>query len=220
MKAIVFDSESTGFDEGVIIEEAHAEVEFVDGVLISSPIETAMFNPGKPIEFGAMAVHHITDEDVADCAPVSEFALPDGVEFLIGHNIDYDWELIGKPPAKRICTLALARMLWPRLTSHTQMALAYMLCYDLARDCAGKAHRADTDVLILIAILKEMLPSLEVWSMEELYAVSETARIPTVMPFGKHKGVAIENVPKDYFRWLLGQPDVDPYLRRAIEKVY
>lgn len=220
MKAVVFDSESTGFEEGVIIEEAHAEIEFIDGMLISSPIRTTMFNPGKPIEFGAMAVHHIADEDVAECRPASDFALPPDVEYLIGHNIDYDWELIGKPAVKRICTLALSRMIWPRISSHTQMALAYMLCYDLARDCAGKAHRADTDVLILIAILKEMLKSINIGSMEELYGTSEKARIPTVMPFGKHRGMVMADVPKDYFKWMLGRSDIDPYLRRAIEKVY
>ena len=42
------------------------------------------------------------------------------------------------------------------------------------------------------------------------------ARIPTVMTFGKHKGMVIKDVPRDYVRWLLGQPDVDPYLRQAL----
>jgi len=37
------------------------------------------------------------------------------------------------------------------------------------------------------------------------------------MPFGKHKGLPIREVPADYRRWLLGQSDVDPYLRRALQ---
>jgi hypothetical protein len=32
---------------------------------------------------------------------------------------------------------------------------------------------------------------------------------PQVMTFGKHKGVAIADIPADYNRWLLGQADVD-----------
>jgi exodeoxyribonuclease X len=38
------------------------------------------------------------------------------------------------------------------------------------------------------------------------------------MPFGKHRGVAMAEVPADYKRWLRGQPDVDPYLRQALER--
>jgi exodeoxyribonuclease X len=37
------------------------------------------------------------------------------------------------------------------------------------------------------------------------------------MPFGKHKGMPIAEVPKDYVRWLLNQPDIDPFLRRALQ---
>jgi exodeoxyribonuclease X len=35
------------------------------------------------------------------------------------------------------------------------------------------------------------------------------------MTFGKHKGTPLSEVPKDYVRWLLDQPNVDPYLRQA-----
>ena len=54
---------------------------------------------------------------------------------------------------------------------------------------------------------------------EDIWQASELARIPTIMPFGKHKGTAIADIPADYKRWLLGQPDVDPYLRKALEIV-
>jgi exodeoxyribonuclease X len=36
------------------------------------------------------------------------------------------------------------------------------------------------------------------------------------MTFGKWKGTPVKDVPYDYKRWLLGQPDVDPYLRKAL----
>jgi exodeoxyribonuclease X len=35
------------------------------------------------------------------------------------------------------------------------------------------------------------------------------------MTFGKHKGTPLAEVPKDYVRWLLDQPNVDTYLRQA-----
>lgn len=51
---------------------------------------------------------------------------------------------------------------------------------------------------------------------QELWAFSETARVPEVMPYGKHKGMPIADVQADYKRWLLCQPDVDPYLQKAL----
>lgn len=41
---------------------------------------------------------------------------------------------------------------------------------------------------------------------------------PEVIRFGKHAGSKIEDIPRDYKRWLLGQADIDPYLRKALEK--
>jgi exodeoxyribonuclease X len=35
------------------------------------------------------------------------------------------------------------------------------------------------------------------------------------MTFGKHKGLPLAEVPKDYVRWLLDQTNVDPFLRQA-----
>jgi exodeoxyribonuclease X len=37
------------------------------------------------------------------------------------------------------------------------------------------------------------------------------------MPFGKHKGMLLADVPSDYKQWLLTQGDRDPYLRKALE---
>lgn len=43
-------------------------------------------------------------------------------------------------------------------------------------------------------------------------------RAPVLMPFGKYKGEAIEDVPSDYFRWLLENARaLDHGLRKEIE---
>ncbi|HBZ18829.1 MAG TPA: DNA polymerase III subunit epsilon, partial [Betaproteobacteria bacterium] len=36
------------------------------------------------------------------------------------------------------------------------------------------------------------------------------------MPFGKHKGSLLSDMPRDYKEWLLKQGDIDPYLRKAL----
>jgi exodeoxyribonuclease X len=47
--------------------------------------------------------------------------------------------------------------------------------------------------------------------------MSEKARIPTIMPFGKHKGEWISQVPSDYKQWMLRQDNVSEYLRKALQ---
>ncbi|MNO08895.1 hypothetical protein D3C81_2317810 [compost metagenome] len=53
---------------------------------------------------------------------------------------------------------------------------------------------------------------------DELWAISEEARIPTIIGFGKHKGTAIADLPSDYRSWLLKQNDLDPYVRAALSR--
>jgi exodeoxyribonuclease X len=37
------------------------------------------------------------------------------------------------------------------------------------------------------------------------------------MPWGKHRGLMVKDVPTDYVRWLKSQPDTDPYILKAFE---
>jgi len=221
-KAIVFDTETTGIVDPEIIEAAWVEPLFVDYL---SPDKIAdsfcgRFKPSKPISLSAMSVHHITDEDLKDCPPSNTFGLPDDVDYLIGHNVDFDWSAAGKPVVNRICTLALSRYLWPELDSHNQSAMLYYLERDRARDLLrGKAHSAADDVCNCVIILGHIVRKLgDVDSWGALWQRSEIARIPTKMPFGKHKGVPIKEIPQDYKRWLLNQPDIDQYLRKALKE--
>ena len=37
------------------------------------------------------------------------------------------------------------------------------------------------------------------------------------MPFGKHKGEYLDDIPGDYLEWVLENCELNPYLRTAIE---
>ena len=39
----------------------------------------------------------------------------------------------------------------------------------------------------------------------------------TIMPFGKHKGSRLRDIPIGYLDWLLGLDDLRPQLRESIE---
>lgn len=218
-KSIIFDTEATGIKEPVLIEAAWLELASIDPFSVENPF-CQRYNPGKPITLGALATHHILDEELVDCPPADNFNLPNDIEYLIGHNVDFDWEVIGKPEVKRICTLALARKLWPDLDSHNQGALLYYLDRNTAREQLRNAHSALTDVEICAVILDRICQQLGIKTIEDLYTESEKARTPIVMPFGKHRGEKISEIPKYYKSWLLEQKDLDPYIRKAIQSEF
>ena len=212
---IIFDTEATGIKEPILIEAAWVELESFAPFTFTNPF-VQRYNPEKPIALGALATHHIMDEELVDCPLAASFTLPEHVDYIIGHNVDFDWGVIGKPEVKRVCTLSLARKLWPNLDSHSQSALLYYLERNTAREQLRNAHSALIDVGICAAILNHICQQLGINAVEALYAESEKARIPTTMPFGKHKGSLLADVPSDYKAWLLKQGDIDPYLRKAL----
>lgn len=150
--------------------------------------------------------------------------MPGDVIYLIGHNVDYDWRVIGEPDVKRICTQALSSRLWPLAGSHTQSAMIYLHYRAEATGLLRNAHAALDDVkncrLLLVKILDQLVSELgrPVNDWEELWQISEDARIPMIIGFGKHKGTAFADLPSDYRRWLLNQPDLDPFVRKALSR--
>jgi exodeoxyribonuclease X len=219
MRAYIFDTETTSADEPQLIEAAWI---LVSGDLNDhAPRDSFLqrYQPTKAISFGAMAVHHILPSDLADCPPNSEFRLPIDMHYMIGHKVDFDWEVAGSLNVKRICTLAMARRVWPDAESHTLGALSYMLSDNLeaVRLELRDAHNALADCYlcarVLYAIIDQCGEDLKTW--EDVYQFSEKSRVPTHMAFGKHAGKPIEDVPYDYRAWYARQPDPDPYLLRA-----
>lgn len=218
MKGLIFDTETTGFKDPVIIEAAGIHFDVEGDLEHIGDSWCYRFNPGKPIELGAMATHHIMDEELVDCPPASSFLLPGNVEYLIGHSIDYDWNAIGQPPVKRICTYAMSCLAWPELDSHSQSALTYYLNRENARSILKHAHSALADVRICQIIVGALGQHFGTTSLEQMWEVSEDARVPRVMKFGKHEGTLIEDLPFSYVVWFMKQDDVDPYLMKAFEK--
>lgn len=219
LAAFLIDTETTDTDNPEVIELAYMGPLYTP--LTDAPVECLNFRPSKPISLGALATHHIIESDLKDYPVWPGRWLPDsaGVGYLVGHNCDFDWKAIGMPAGlKRICTLALARHVWPTIDSHRLEALIYHLYpHAMARELVKNAHNAAADVGLcyrVLAALWDAVGKPDTW--ERFWQISERARIPAIMPMGKHKGMPIAHVPNDYKRWLLKQPDVDPYLAQAL----
>lgn len=226
MKVIIADTETNTLN-GYPIEIAYVSCAFQEGQLIidQENVFDGFFSCPDPISIGAMAVHHILPSEIENKPLYSTFKMPEGVTHIIGHNIDYDIRALQKcQPAlqvKGICTLALVRMVWPELEAHNLSAMYYHVMEDLvvAKRHLRGAHNAKADIYFTGVILQALLKKLAIKDMNSLWLLSEQARIPKVMTFGKHRGTEIKDLPADYVVWLLKQSEVDPYLRKALEAV-
>lgn len=224
MTAIIFDCEHTGFDGPELIEAAWVKLRGFS--LTSTESFCQRYKPSKPIQLGAMAVHHIHDDDLVDCPPNTDFQLPADTEYMIGHFIESDWNVIGRPDVKLIDTCALAKKAWPGLDSYSQSALIYHLFGRGATDMVKNAHNALADCHLCRHILDELLYRMGVQgvvvdSWQRLHELSELALVPTEMPFGKHKGVLLANLRAQYVEWLLGNYDFkqNPRLELALRSL-
>ena len=66
--------------------------------------------------------------------------------------------------------------------------MIYLLERATARERLKNAHAALDDVKNCLVLLSHIVSKLGITDWDALWVASEKARIPTVMPFGKHKG--------------------------------
>lgn len=226
MKALILDTESNDLN-GVPIEIAYLPFALKNGTVQVNLNETVSkyYSCDEQISFEAMSIHHILPEDIEGQPHYSKFRLPTECEYLIGHNIEYDVRSIQKcgvnaSKIKQICTLNMARKLWPNV-SHKLTALAYFLAEDKhkVRDLIKKAHSANVDVILTASVLKQIIIKTGVKDLNSLYLFSESASMPEFMPFGEHKGKALEELPESYVQHLLSKTDLATGLRRALLQV-
>lgn len=233
MTTYILDTETTGLVDPHMTEAAYSIIDVVDGqVQVLQAPRDKRFNPLKPISLGSMATSHICDEDVANEPPHTDFRLPSSVEYLVGHNIDYDMQVLKNAGVthtpKLICTKAMASYLLPTLESHTLVALMYYFHKDIARNQAKQAHAAVYDIYFTQLVLSSLIELAksqghDITDVESLYQFSELSRVPTHLSFGKYKGQAIADIAAhpdgaSYLKWLLNQDNVDPYLAQACQK--
>ncbi len=217
-QGLIFDTETHKL-HGDIIEAAAMEVGFTqysDYPIVPKTFEfSKRYKPSEPISIAAMAIHHIVDEDLVKCPPFTKFRMPkDDIEYLIGHNIDYDIDAVNRAGCdttkiKRICTLAMARYLWPHFESHSLTALSYQLSRDrkAARRSLKGAHSALNDCKTTYSLLLHIVRQKQIKSMEELYQFSEMTRMPTHIFNGAYKGYAISDLPDQALDELIKKSD-------------
>lgn len=203
-RAIYYDTETTGvrFKTDSIIEIAAYDP-------AGDKSFCSFINPKVPIPAEATAIHNITDEMVANAPEFPEvisdfFAFCGEDAVLIAHNNDaFDKPFLEEecrkfsvtmPSLPSVDTLKWARKYRPDLPRHSLQYLREV--YSLE---ANNAHRALDDVIILEKVFSRMIDDL---TIEQVLELLSQPSVVSRMPFGKHKGKPLEEVPKDYLRWL------------------
>ena len=241
MKFVILDTETTGAEEkdrvcqlaylvaspqlvGTTIEEVHDE----------------LCKPPLPISFGAMAVHHITNEKVQAKPPCPETPgfrrlqeLNDPENVLVIQNAPFDLPMLEKEGfvsrMRLVDTLRCLRHLYPDAEAHGLQYMRYFLGLYRNETAEAKkhgikiaAHDALGDVLVLKLLLDYLLADHTVEELVELTARPITYK---TFRFGKYKGEEILEVARKdpgYIEWMLrereGEEPLDPDMRQTLEK--
>lgn len=223
IRYIVGDTETSGLSASPgVCEIAWAEIDEQGNVL---DLQHSLIDPEVPICAAASGVHHITDDMVADAPTMEEFftvvhdqPLKHGEVVFFAHNAPFDIRFF-EPWIGNLkgvgCTLRLARMLLPDAPNHKLDTLRYFC--QLPK---GNNHRADSDVLATVELLK-MFSNISGATIGELMTLSKGPILVKKMGFGKYRGMDIKEMAADdpgYVRWLLNKADsVDEDLRHTLQ---
>lgn len=211
-RPIFYDTETTG---------VRSEQDRIIEIAAYDPVNDRSFcqlvNPGIPIPPEATAIHQITNQMVAEAprfAQVAEKFLEfcSGSVILLAHNNDafdlhflrheFQRNQLTLPSAWRfIDTLKWSRRYRPDLPRHTLQNLREH--YGIP---ANNAHRALDDVIVLHQVFNRMVDDL---TIEQVYALLNRSRKIQHMPFGKHQGTPLQQIPRDYLSWLSASGSLD-----------
>lgn len=212
MKKLLFvDTETTGLQPTDRLCQVAYKLLKPEGENFDEP-EVCFFRPPVPISFEAMAVHHITNEMVAEKEPFMESPTKKLLEglldsILVAHNAKFDVDMLEREGLKFpvfIDTLRVAR----HLIDAPNHQLQY-LRYALDLNVRGTAHDAQGDVNVLVGLFNHLLGLLKDMSVQQAVDKMVTlTNLPVLLKrftFGKHEGKSFEDVAKtdrQYLLWL------------------
>ena len=183
----------------------------------------SLINPLMPIPAGASAVHGIVNKDVADAPTIEQYfydvlgnKLGYGDFIFVAHNSAFDFRYLGPylpEGTPQMCTLRLARKLYPDVDNHKLGTLVYALGLEVDK---SRFHSADGDMAVLTAMLGKMSEDFG-YTLWDLFELANTPIQMTKIGFGKHKGTPLKDLPASYVSWLLNKTDnLDPDLRASL----
>lgn len=174
-----------------------------------------LFDPGRPISYDAMAVHHITNEMVRGKPPFNDSKayhtlqrlVQEKSNVLVAHNAKFDIAMLHRESIHiphYICTMKLARFL-DKEGVIPKYNLQY-LRYFLKLNVKATPHDAYGDILVLEKLFYRIHEKMTTHSNDDpvvdMIRISKNPVLLARVPFGKHKARLFNDVPVDYLEWL------------------
>jgi exodeoxyribonuclease X len=217
----IIDTETCGLQGGVV-EVASVDIE--NGKIVNPMSD--LVRPDRPISYQAMAIHKITEEMVAD-KPWIEDVIPryHGSPYYVAHNASFDQRMLPElPDSEWICTVKLARRLWPGI-KYSNMGLYKSLKLEVETPADLHHHRALFDCYITAALLLRIMEE-SGWTPDQMVTITGRPALVSTLAFGKYRGKPISEVAeKDpgYLRWMLNNikeltPDLRMTLKHYLER--
>lgn len=211
MRLLFLDTETTDLENARLIQLAYKDS--LAGMTVNE-----YFKPPTPISYGAMAIHHITNEMVEEKPGFSEShhyanladALGTGV--VVAHNAPFDIQVLkneGLNVSTYIDTLRIARHVL-KSSQYTLQYLRYSLHLEVAH---ATAHDALGDIRVLEALyahLKKIVTEKFTLThdndiIQKMISLSGMPVLLTTITFGKYRGRLYEEVcrsDRGYLEWL------------------
>lgn len=211
MEIILLDTETTDLgDEARLVQLAYKNI--TTGAELNE-----YFKPPVSISYGAMAIHHITNEVVAG-KPIFDGSEHQAIlikmfrsNILVAHNALFDIKILnneGVRVDKYIDTLRVVK----HLVDAEEYKIQY-LRYFLKLSVKGQAHDAMGDVIVLEALFKYLKNVIKdkffLNSDDEIFKkmleLTQTPVLLKTFAFGKHLGKTFKEISetdKGYLEWL------------------
>lgn len=213
----VIDTETCGLQGGVV---EVASVDVIEGQIVNPMSDLIL--PDRPISRQAMAVHRITEAMVAGKPTIEEaIGRYHGSAWYVAHNASFDRRMLPEMHGEWICTMTLARQLWPGMKYGNQ-ALRHSLKLEVSPPADLHAHRALYDCYVTAALLIRIMET-SGWDASKMASLTRPAAAQgDILPFGKYRGQPVAAVAKKdprYLLWMLENVrDLRPPLRQALRK--
>ncbi len=234
MKLIILDTETTGNKEedricqlSYLVMNENFEIEEIHDELVKPPL---------PISYEAMAVHHITNEEVEDKPKIKQTQaykrlkdLNSPENILVIHNAVFDLDMLKKEGFNSffqiIDTFRILKHLLPEGKFGLQYNRYALGLYKKEKELCERynikinAHDALGDVVVLGLLIEYIYKNLGK-NFEELIELTKKPVLYDKFYIGKYKYEKIRDViikDPDYAEFMLSLDDLDPDVKHSIE---
>lgn len=231
---IVIDTETTGVDTK---NDDVIEFSSNSGAVFTTKYSTNREIPAESSAIHWISNNDVKDSPSFDKHSNELLNLLNSKDYIVGHNLNFDIDIlyhnlkrtidpssmdmeVFHSPYRRICTLHLAKKLYAEDESFVNLKLGYLWfklkVNEKYPDVKITPHKAEDDVLMCKLVLIDLIETLIERGIidstkelgDELVGLCMTPSLYTKMPFGKHKGQLMEDVPTSYFTWLVNNSEV------------